>query len=187
MCAQFSLDPCFVVGLGLDSDVVCFGASGHDLAMSVVVDDRGDFCVAGDMFLAREPESSEMDAGERAREIPCYAVYLGDECWLEDGIGDAAEGGADVDGDDEGAGETRVGLAGVWSGHERGKNIYKGCILDATGHGTRRLSLPSFHRLLVSPGLPPPPRRRPAPHSARRPRSSAVFGVAGHGGWRHEA
>lgn len=60
--------------------------------------------------------------GERTS-LPGYAVYLGNDVWLEDGIGDAAEGGADVDGDDEGASVARVGLAGVWSRHERKKYI----------------------------------------------------------------
>jgi len=58
VCTQISLDPCFVLGLGLDGDSVCFSAGSHHLAMSVVVYDGGDLCVASDMFLAREPGSS---------------------------------------------------------------------------------------------------------------------------------
>ena len=106
MCTQFCLDPCVVLSLGLDGDGVCFSASSHHLTMSVVVYDGGNFCAASDVLLAREPG---------------YAVYLGNGSWLKDGIRDAAEGGADVDGNDEGASMALVGLACVWkvAWHER--------------------------------------------------------------------
>jgi len=106
MCTQFRLDPCVVLSLGLDGDGVCFSASSHHLTMFVVVYDGGDLCAASDMLLAREPG---------------YAVYLGNGSWLKDGIRDAAEGGADVDGNDEGASMALVGLACVWkvAWHER--------------------------------------------------------------------
>lgn len=58
--------------------------------------------------------------------LPSYAVYLGYHCWLEKGIRDATEGGADVDGDDEGTSMALVGFAGICRGPWRRHRGIKG-------------------------------------------------------------
>jgi hypothetical protein len=70
------------------------------------VHDSRNLAIARDMFLAGE-------AGD--------AMDLGDLAGLEDGVGYAGEGGADVEGDDEPPDGATVGLAGLGSGlHEWG-------------------------------------------------------------------
>jgi hypothetical protein len=70
------------------------------------VHDSRDLAIARDMFLAGE-------AGD--------AMDLGDFAGLEDGVGHAGEGSADIEGDDKPPDGAAVGFAGFGSGfHEWG-------------------------------------------------------------------
>lgn len=75
-------------------------------------------------------------------------MYFWDLAWLEDGVGDAAKGGADVEGDDEGARGPVVGLAHVGGGlcHGRRKDMgrIRLCTGSPRGSGTRKRVLKSL-------------------------------------------
>lgn len=50
---------------------------------------------------------------EASKDVPSDAVNFWYFSWFEDGVGDAAKGCADVEGDDEGAGWPCIGFAHV--------------------------------------------------------------------------
>lgn len=66
------------------------------------------------------PWAMGKDGRERGEAIPSDAMYFGYLAWFEDGVGYAAKGCPDIEGDDERARRPGVGLAHVRGGLDHG-------------------------------------------------------------------
>ena len=121
--AQFCLEPAVVLCEVCHCGGVCLCARGGHLAVFVVVHEGGDLGVARDVLLARKSVAVDVAGGSERRRgavrgggernAPGDAVYFGDLAGLEDGVGDAAEGCAEIESEDEGARGPAIGLASV--------------------------------------------------------------------------